>query len=146
MAQVETKLRYIPTKEEIAEMRKREKVQIAEERRYKMQKPRMRLPWRIRKGQIIRVWVKLRHPVRTGLRLLRDGTFERSRPEFYIRRIDVFYGSELVSKFELTSAISDDPIFAFHLRADKEAPLRVAFTNHRDERSEVVRMVRFHSG
>lgn len=131
----------IYTQEEIAQMRAAEKEQIIEEEEYRMQKPRIRVPWRIRKGDIIRVQTKIRHPNRTGLRPLADGSFARSRPAFYIRLVEVFYGGELAAKFETNSAISDDPIFAFHLRADKEAPLRVVFTNHRDEQSEATKMI-----
>ncbi|MEE9275880.1 MAG: thiosulfate oxidation carrier complex protein SoxZ [bacterium] len=134
---------HVFTDDEMARMREAEKKQIEEERTYRMQAPRMRIPWRIKKGEIIRVLVKIRHPNRTGLRMRQDGSFVRSRPAFYIRLVEVFYGGELVTKLEPNSAVGDDPIFGFHLRADKEAPLRVVFTNHRDERSEAVKRVAF---
>lgn len=137
------KIEPIYTQEEIAQMRALEKKHIAEEAAYRMQKPRIRVPWRIRKSEIIRVQTKIRHPNRTGLRPLADGSFARSRPAFYIRLVEVFYGDELAAKFETNSAISDDPIFAFHLRADREAPLRIVFTNHRDEQSEAVKKIAF---
>lgn len=131
------------TPDEIQEMREREKEQAEEERRYKMQQPRMRLPRVIKKGAIIPVRVKIRHPSRTGLRMLPDGTFERSRPAFYVKLVEVFYGDELVSKFEMNSSTSDDPLLGFNVRADREAPIRVVFTNHRGERSEVSKHVQF---
>jgi hypothetical protein len=55
----------------------------------------------------------------------------------------VFYGGELVTKLEPNSATSDDPLFGIHLKADKEVPIRVVFTNHRDDQSEVSKMVKF---
>ena len=143
MVQIGAELNFIYSKAEMAQMRATERRQIEEEKRYRMQTPRMRLPWRIRKGEIIRVLVKIRHPSRTGLRPLRDGSFEFGRPAFFIRLVEVFYGGELVAKFETTSAISDDPIFGFHLKADKEAPVRVVFTNHRSDRSEMLKEIKF---
>ena len=116
MAQIGAELN-VYTKAEMAQMRATERRHIEEEKRYRMQTPRMRLPWRIRKGEIIRVLVKIRHPNRTGLRPLQDGTFEFSRPAFFIRLVEVFYGGELAAKFETTSAISDDPIFVLPAHA-----------------------------
>lgn len=133
------------TPDELQEMLETEKEQAEEERQYKMEKPRMRLPRVVRQGEIIKVRVKIRHPSRTGLRLLPDGTFARARPAFHIKLVEVFYGDELVSKFELNSATSDDPLLGFNIRADKEAPIRAVFTNHRGERAEVSKTVKFSS-
>ena len=63
MAQIEVGLKFVYSNEEMAEMRAVERRQIEEEKRYRMQKPRMRLPWRIRKGEIIRVLVRGRKPM-----------------------------------------------------------------------------------
>jgi hypothetical protein len=131
------------SEQEFQDQLQAEQEQIEEERLYKIQPPRMRLPREITRGEVIRVQVKIRHPSRTGLRLLPDGRFVRNRPAFYIKLVEVFYGDALVSKFELNSSTSDDPLLGFHIKADKEAPLRVVFTNHRDERAEVVQMVKF---
>ena len=79
MAQAEKKPKVLFTEDEIFEMREAEKDQIEEEKSYKMQNPRMRIPRRIKKGDIIRVQVKIRHPSRTGLRFMPDGTFVRGR-------------------------------------------------------------------
>ena len=143
MAKAEIKIKSIFTADELMEMREAEQDQIEEEKNYKMQKPRMRFPRRIRKGEIIRVQVKIRHPIRTGLRLMPDGTFIRGREPFYIRLVEIFYGKELVSKFEPNSTTSDDPLYGFNLRATKEAPVRIVFTNHKDEQSEVSKTIKF---
>jgi len=39
--------------------------------------------------------------------------------------------------------LSDDPILGFYLRADKEAPLKVVFTNHKDEELTATKQVKF---
>jgi sulfur-oxidizing protein SoxZ len=143
MAEAPREKPSVLSEQQFQEQLQAEQEQIEEERKYKIQQPRMRLPREIRRGEVIRVQVKIRHPSRTGLRLLPDGRFQRSRPAFYLKLVEVFYGETLVSKFELNSSTSDDPLLGFHVRADKEAPLRVVFTNHRDERAEVAQMVKF---
>jgi sulfur-oxidizing protein SoxZ len=131
------------SEQEFQEQLQAEREQVEEERQYRIQPPRMRLPREIKRGEVIRVQVKIRHPSRTGLRLLPDGRFVRNRPAFYIKLVEVFYGDALVSKFELNSSTSDDPLLGFHIKADREGPLKVVFTNHRDERAEVVQTVKF---
>lgn len=143
MAEAEKGKGPVLSEQEFQDQLQAEREQIEEERQYKIQQPRMRLPREIKRGEVIRVQVKIRHPSRTGLRLLPDGRFVRGRPAFYIKLVEVFYGETLVSKFELNSSTSDDPLLGFHVKADKEAPVKVVFTNHRDERAEVVQTVKF---
>jgi sulfur-oxidizing protein SoxZ len=143
MAEAEKGKGPVLSEQEFQDQLQAEREQIEEERQYKIQQPRMRLPREIKRGEVIRVQVKIRHPSRTGLRLLPDGRFVRGRPAFYIKLVEVFYGETLVSKFELNSSTSDDPLLGFHVKADKEAPVKVVFTNHRDERVEVVQTVKF---
>jgi hypothetical protein len=143
MAEAAKEKEPVLSDQEFQDQLQAEREQIEEERQYKIQQPRMRLPREIKPGEVIRVQVKIRHPSRTGLRLLPDGRFQRNRPAFYIKLVEVFYGDTLVSKFDLNSSTSDDPLLGFHVKADREAPLKVVFTNHRDERAEVVQMVKF---
>ena len=39
------------------------------------------------------------------------------------------YGEEQVARFEWTSGVSKDPIVSFTLKADKEAPLTMVWTD-----------------
>jgi sulfur oxidation protein SoxZ len=41
----------------------------------------------------------------------------------------VTYGDEPVARFEWTSGVSRDPIVSFTLKADKEAPLTMVWTD-----------------
>ncbi|MDR7400246.1 MAG: thiosulfate oxidation carrier complex protein SoxZ [Armatimonadota bacterium] len=109
---------------------------------------RIRLPGSIRKGDVIEVRVKIKHPSRTGLRLVEDAKtplerFVRERPAEYIRTVEVFYGADRVSWFELNSSTSDDPLLGFKVRVDREAPLRVVITNHEGKKFEATENVRF---
>ncbi|MDR5695744.1 MAG: thiosulfate oxidation carrier complex protein SoxZ [Armatimonadota bacterium] len=119
---------------------------MAEE--YQFGQPKLRLPSTIQKGEVIEVKVKIKHPSRTGLRLVEDAKtpferFVRERPAIYIKTVEVFYGAERISLFELNSSTSDDPLLAFKVRADREAPLKVVFTNNQGKRFEVTEQVRF---
>ncbi len=119
---------------------------MAEE--YQFGAPRIRLPSSIRKGEIVEVKVKIKHPSRTGLRLVEDAKtplerFVRERPAIYIKTVEVFYGNDRVCVFELNSSTSDDPLLGFKLKADKEAPVRVVVTNSQGKKFEATEQVRF---
>ncbi len=110
---------------------------------YDIKPPKIRLPRRYKKGDVVKVLVKIKHPSRTGLGQKEDGSFFRDKPPFYLKDMKAFYGDELVTHFELVSSLSDDPILGFYLRADKEAPLKVVFTNHKDEELTATKQVKF---
>ena len=50
---------------------------------------------------------------------------------------------DLVSRFNMTSAIADNPLFTFTLKAVKEEPIKVVFVNNEGERWEVSKKVKF---
>ena len=96
----------------------------------------------IRRDDVIDVQVKTKHPNRTGL-ARRDGQFVRDSEPFHLREMLVFYGDEIVSRFLLTAALSDNPLISFKLRAREEASLRVTLTNTRGQRFEATHVIRF---
>ncbi len=109
--------------------------------------PQIRIPQlvkhgRIRPGEIIDVQLEMRHPNRTGL-VVRDGKFVQESEPFYLKDLEVFYDAERVSRFELTSALSDDPFITFRLRARREGPVRIVLTNSRGQRFETMHPIRF---
>ncbi len=109
---------------------------------------RIRLPRRIMKREIIRVQAKVRHPSRTGLRMIDEHRFapDPDHPAVYIRLLEIFYGGDKVAWYEMSSAISDDPIITFSLKAVREAPVRVVFTSSEGKTYEAVAMLRFTAG
>ncbi len=52
-------------------------------------------------------------------------------PAFFIKDVVVTYGDEEVARFEWTSGVSKDPIVSFTLKADKEAPLTMVWTDNK---------------
>ncbi|MCH8106587.1 MAG: thiosulfate oxidation carrier complex protein SoxZ [Proteobacteria bacterium] len=108
--------------------------------------PRMRVGRRIKKDQVFKVKVRFEHPSFTGLGqvdLETSPAFNRAIPVSYLRNMLVYYGEDLVSRFSLTSAIADNPLFAFKLKAVKEAPVKVVFINNAGERWEVSKEIKF---
>jgi len=90
----------------------------------------------------IDVQIKIKHPSRTGLEL-REGKFVQAGEPLYLKELNVFYGDAQVSRFTLTSALSDHPLITFRLRARAEDPLRVVLTNNLGQRFEAVHSIRF---
>jgi sulfur-oxidizing protein SoxY len=95
--------------------------------------PDLRIPalverGRIGRGEIIHVQVKMRHPSRTGL-VFRDGAFVQESEPLHLDEMEVRYGGETVSRFAMTSALSDDPFITFALLAAHEGPIEVVLRN-----------------
>jgi desulfoferrodoxin (superoxide reductase-like protein) len=100
--------------------------------------PAIRLPeWlaqrSLRRGAIVRVQVQCQHPNRTGL-VYWDGRFLAVGEPFYLTAMEVFYGGQLVSRYDMSPGLSDNPLITFMLRLTQAAPLEVVLTNSRGER------------
>jgi hypothetical protein len=100
--------------------------------------PRLRLPQllragRIRPDEVIDVQLSMRHPNRTGL-AYRDGRFVADSPPFHLESLTALYGGEPVCRFQLTSALGDDPLITFRLRAGRGGVLQVRLANNRGGR------------
>ncbi len=114
----------------------------------KLGQVKMRLPSGVKKGDVIEVKVKIKHPSRTGLGLVEDAKtpyerFVRRERPIYLKQVEVYYGDERVSVFDLNSSTSDDPLLAFKLRADRDAPVRVVFTSSEGKTYEVKERIAF---
>lgn len=90
--------------------------------------PRIRVPRKIKKGEVIEVRVKVAHNSSTGLKIV-DGKYVAAEPAYYLQKMEVFYGDDVISTYEMTAATSPNPLVRFKMRADKNAPLRVVMTN-----------------
>jgi len=101
------------------------------------------IDWRSAKppGEVIDVQLTMRHPNRTGL-AFRSGKFVQESEPFHLTGMEVTYGAERVSRFAMTSALSDDPFITFRLRVAREGLLRIVLTNSRSQRFEATHHVR----
>jgi sulfur-oxidizing protein SoxZ len=89
---------------------------------------RIRIPDRIARGDLITVNAIVSHPMDTGYFRTAEG---QPIPAFFIKDVVVSYGDEQVARFEWTSGVSKDPIVSFTLKADKEAPLAMTWTDNK---------------
>ena len=103
--------------------------------------PRIYLPESIRSGEIVQVRAKVDHNSYTGL-ILKDGKYVREGPEFYVKQMLVYFDNQLVTEFQMTSAVSANPLIRFPLRASRSGTLRVAFVNSEGQRWEASRPLR----
>jgi len=90
---------------------------------------------RIQRGEIVRVQLQVKHPSQTGL-ALRGGKYVQESDPFYLQTMEAFYGDQLVSRFEMTPAGSDNPFVTFKLRATEARRVRIVLTNNRGQRFE----------
>jgi sulfur-oxidizing protein SoxZ len=87
---------------------------------------RIRVPDHIAKGDIIVVNSIISHPMDTGFFRTAEG---QPIPAWFIKDVVVTYGGQEIARFEWTSGISRDPVVSFTLKADKEAPLTMTWTD-----------------
>jgi sulfur-oxidizing protein SoxZ len=89
---------------------------------------RIRVPDRISRGDVILVNAIISHPMDTGFFRTAEGN---PIPAYFISTVVVTYGAEEIARFDWTSGISRDPVVSFTLRADKEGPLTMAWTDNK---------------
>jgi thiosulfate oxidation carrier complex protein SoxZ len=89
---------------------------------------RIRLPEQIRRGEVITVHAIVSHPMDTGFFRSREGD---PIPAYFIKDVVVTYGDAEIARFEWTSGVSRDPMVTFSLRADREAPLTMVWTDNK---------------
>lgn len=103
--------------------------------------PRIRLPEAIRIGDLVQVRAKVDHNSYTGL-VLKSGQYVREAPEFYIKQMLVFLDDQPVSEFQMTSAVSANPLIRFPFKATRSGSLRVVFLNNEGQRWETSQPIR----
>jgi sulfur-oxidizing protein SoxZ len=89
---------------------------------------RIRIPSRIARDDLITVNAIISHPMDTGFFRTAQGD---PIPAYFIKDVVVTYGSQEVARFEWTSGISRDPLVSFTLKAEKEAPLTMVWTDNK---------------
>jgi desulfoferrodoxin (superoxide reductase-like protein) len=95
--------------------------------------PVIRIPELVRRGRLARgemaeVQVKFKHPSKTGL-AYENKKFVQVEKPLYLTSMQVFYGEHLVSRYEMTAGLSDNPFLKFKLKFIQEKPIRIVFTN-----------------
>ena len=89
---------------------------------------RIKIPERINRGDVIVVNSIISHPMDTGFFRTPEGA---PIPAYFIKNVVVTYDGLEVARFEWTSGISRDPVVSFTLKADKEGPLTMVWTDNK---------------
>lgn len=103
--------------------------------------PMLRLPRSFKAGEILEIRTKVDHNSVTGL-ALKNGKFVREAPEFYIKQMLVYLDDRKISEFQMTSAVSPNPLIRFPLKAVRSGTLRVVFVNSEGRQWEVSQPIR----
>lgn len=97
---------------------------------------------RLRAGEVIHPQLEIRHPNRTGL-AAREGSWVAASAPLHLQEMTVRFDGELVSRFELTPALADDPFITFTLLASHEGTLEVSLRNNLGRTFEAAHEIRF---
>jgi sulfur-oxidizing protein SoxY len=103
--------------------------------------PELRLPRAIKAGEPFEVRVRVSHGSYTGL-VLKQGKYVRDLPEYYVKEMTVWLDDQRVSEFQMTSAVSPNPLIRFPLKVTQPATLRVQLANSEGQRWEVSQAIR----
>jgi sulfur-oxidizing protein SoxY len=103
--------------------------------------PRVRVPESVKPGEIMQVRAKVDHNSYTGL-VLKNGKYVREAPEFFVKQMLVFLDDQKVAEFQLTSAVSANPLIRFPLKVMRGGTLRVVFINNEGRRWEASQPIR----
>lgn len=102
--------------------------------------PLLRLPRSMKAGEIIEVRAKVDHGSHTGL-VFKNGKFVREAAEFYIKQVLVMLDDQKVSEFQMTSAVSPNPLIRFPLKVTRGGTLRIVFINNEGRQWEAAQPI-----
>jgi desulfoferrodoxin (superoxide reductase-like protein) len=95
--------------------------------------PVIRIPELVRRGYLTKgeraeVQVKFKHPSKTGLAYANKRFIQVEKP-LYLTSMQVSYGNRLVSRYEMTPGLSDNPFLTLKLKFTEEKPIQIVFAN-----------------
>ena len=90
--------------------------------------PRVKLPERARRGDIVEIRAAVAHPMESGFRLDNTG---QPIPRHIVESFVCTYDGKEVFRAKLHPAVSSNPYFAFHLVATHSGDLAFIWTDDR---------------
>ena len=95
----------------------------------KIGKPKIRGPrGTVKKGDVVEVKSLIKHPMESGRR--KNKETGNVIPAHFIESVVVEYGGKQVLKAAWTGAVSKDPFFSFHVKADATGPVKMTWTDN----------------
>ncbi|MAF48669.1 MAG: thiosulfate oxidation carrier complex protein SoxZ [Rhodospirillaceae bacterium] len=90
-------------------------------------KPRVRVPSKLKKGQVFEVKTLVTHPMETGQRVIKKTG--KKLPRDIINRLVVTYNGKKVLDAKWHPSVSANPYTSFFLVAEKSGPLIFTWTD-----------------
>jgi len=94
-------------------------------------KPRVRVPKKLKKGELFEVKTLVKHPMETGLR--KDKETGKTVPRNIIRSLHVQYNGQDVLSAVWHTAMSANPYTSFFVRAQDSGPMTFNWTDDAGE-------------
>ena len=92
--------------------------------------PRMRGPkGTVKRGEIVAIQSLISHPMESGLRT--DTQTGSTIPPHYIQRVIVEFDGQTVLTADWTTAVSTDPFFSYHIRAETTGPVTMTWPDNK---------------
>ncbi|MBF0448010.1 MAG: thiosulfate oxidation carrier complex protein SoxZ [Magnetococcales bacterium] len=92
-------------------------------------KAKIRVPKKVKIGDVIEVKALIRHPMETGLR--KDKKTGQKVPAHFIDTVSATFNGETVLHSTWGAAISQDPMIGFHLKVDGSGPLVITWKDNK---------------
>jgi desulfoferrodoxin (superoxide reductase-like protein) len=107
--------------------------------------PVIRIPELVRKGRLKQgvatdVQVKFKHPNHTGL-VYENNRFRQVEEPFYVQSMEIFHGERMVSRYDMTAGLSDNPFLTLKLKFMDAKPIYIVFTNSLGQQFRAVQEV-----
>src|SRR6516225_688910 len=93
-------------------------------------KPRLRVPEKAKKGELIEIKTLITHPMETGQRKDDNGKLV---PRLIVNSLDVTFNGKPVLSAKLEPAVAANPYMAFWLRPEESGTLKFTWTDDAKE-------------
>ena len=89
----------------------------------------VRIPKKVKKGQIFKVQLVIIHPMETGLR--KDPKTGKKIPAHFITHVDLYLNDKKVSRVNSSPGISKNPYFAIKMKAVESGTLKIVYGDNK---------------
>ena len=89
----------------------------------------VRVPKRVKKGQVFRIQMVIIHPMETGLR--KDPKTGKKIPAHYITKVDFYFNDKFVTRIHSSPGISKNPYFSVKMKAVENGTLRIYYEDNK---------------
>jgi len=102
-------------------------------------KPRVKTPKKVKKGDVFQIATIFPHKMESGRR--KDKKTGKPIPRLIVNLFQCHYNGKLIISSELHGAISANPYFSFHCRADKSGELVFTWKDDKGKETTVKKAI-----